>query len=350
MSRDDDFLRAARFEQPQLIPMHFHINPACWQHYDQQQLQELMAAHPLLFPDFVPAPLPIQPQFAAVARADQDFIDDWGCLWRTSENGITGSVVRHPLANWQDLPDFSPPDPGKVCGIGALDWATVAENFAQCRQTGKLRIGGLRHGHTFLQLCNLRGYENLTYDMIDAEPRLQTLCDMVETFNAGIVQRYLQLDVQCMQYPEDLGMQHGPMLSPDCFRKYIKPSYQRLMQPARQHGCLIHMHSDGDIRTLVDDLIDGGVDIINLQDLVNGIDWIGQRLAGKVCIELDIDRQQITPFGSVGEIDALIRTEVETLGSRDGGLMMVYGLYPGVPIANVAAVIDAMQRYADYYA
>ena len=152
-----------------------------------------------------------------------------------------------------------------------------------------------------------------------------------------------------MSYPEDLGMQIGPMLSPDAFRKYIKPSYQRLMAPAREAGCIVHMHSDGDIRTLVDDLIDGGVEVINLQDLVNGIDWIAERLAGRMCIDLDIDRQKITPFGTPAQIDALIREEVEKLGSREGGLMMIYGLYPGVPLENAAALMDAMEKYAPYY-
>ena len=71
-----------------------------------------------------------------------------------------------------------------------------------------------------------------------------------------------------MSFPEDLGMQVGPMLSPNDFRKFIKPVYQKLMAPARDAGCIVHMHSDGDIRLLADDLVEGGVQVINLQDLV----------------------------------------------------------------------------------
>jgi hypothetical protein len=86
-----------------------------------------------------------------------------------------------------------------------------------------------------------------------------------------------------------------------------------------------------------------------LQDLVNGIDWIAEHYASKVCIDLDIDRQKITPKGSPQDIDQLIREEVEKLGSKDGGLMMIYGLYPGVPLENVKALMDAMEKYAGYY-
>lgn len=87
-----------------------------------------------------------------------------------------------------------------------------------------------------------------------------------------------------------------------------------------------------------------------LQDLVNGIDWIAARFAGRVCVDLDIDRQRVTAQGTPAQIDALIREEVAKLGSRRGGLMMIYGLYPGVPLANVKALMDAMERYAGYYA
>ena len=72
------------------------------------------------------------------------------------------------------------------------------------------------------------------------------------------------------------------MLPPAYFLKYIKPSYQRLMKPALDKGIIVHMHSDGDIKALADDLIDSGVQIINLQDLVNGIDWISNRYRGKI--------------------------------------------------------------------
>ena len=139
------------------------------------------------------------------------------------------------------------------------------------------------------------------------------------------------------------------MISPDMFRQFIKPSYQRMMKTARDSGAIIHMHSDGDIRALADDLFDGGVDVLNLQDLVNGIDWIKEHYAGKKCIDLDIDRQKITVFGTPAEVDALVREEVEKLSSPAGGLMMIFGWYPGTPIENIDALMGAMEKYMYYW-
>ena len=53
--------------------------------------------------------------------------------------------------------------------------------------------------------------------------------------------------------------------------------------------------------------------------------------------------------GTPAQIDALVRDEVVRLGSREGGLMMIYGLYPGVPLENAGALMDAMEKYATYY-
>jgi hypothetical protein len=348
MNERNNILKAVRFDQPDYIPMEFHINASCWNHYDQHALQELMAAHPLLFPDFQWQEK-VKPHYGLTQRKDAPYTDPWGCVWTTTDDGITGSVHGHPLASWDDLEAYTPPDPAVTDGTLPITWPDI-KAAEQCKADCNLFEGGLPHGHTFLRLQDIRGYENLIFDMMDNEPRLSKLIEMVEAFNYEVVTRWLRLKPDMLRYPEDLGMQVGPMLSPENFRTFIKPVYQRLMKPARDQGCIVHMHSDGDIRTLIDDLVDGGVEVINLQDLVNGIDWIAERFAGRVCIDLDIDRQEITARGTPDQIDALIREEVTKLGSKAGGLMMIYGLYPGIPMENVAALMDAMERYAGYYA
>lgn len=349
MNHKANILKAVRFERPEYIPMKFHINDACWQHYPQEELFDLIETHPFLFPNYKRPEGQYTPNFAQVASKDKPYTDDWGCLWETTVDGITGTVTKHPLQDWSSFETYKAPDPTTCMGIGPVDWLHVKEHIQKIKLNGDLAFGGLRHGHTFLQLCDIRGYQNLIFDMADQNPHLKKLIHMVEAFNLYIVNQYLDMGVDMMGYAEDLGMQKGPMISPQYFREYIKPSYQRLMKPARDKGVIVHMHSDGDLHDLIDDIIDGGVEVINMQDYVNGIDWIADKFAGKVCIELDIDRQFTTPHGTVHEIDALIREEVQKISRKEGGLMMVYGLYPGVPLKNVKALMDAMERYAFYY-
>ena len=344
-----NYLRTVRFENPDFVPMFFIFNDACYHKYEQDWIFDMMESHPFLFPNFVRPQGHFTPSYLPYSRKDHLYTDDFGCVWKTVMDGIVGVVVEHPLADLDALDSYIFPDPEKCTGIGPINWSEEKARIDRLKEQGQPAIGGLRHGHTFLQLCDIRGYENLLMDMFDEEPRLTQLIGGLEEFNLGIVKQYLAIDLDVMTFAEDLGMQIGPMLSPELFRKYIKPSYKRLMAPAREMGKIIHMHSDGDIRTLVADLIDGGVDVVNLQDLVNGVDWIADNLAGKICVDLDIDRQSIIAHGTPKQIDSHIREAVEKLGSKKGGLMMCHGLYPGVPECNAEALMDAMERFAFFY-
>lgn len=346
----DNFTRAIRFQKPDFIPMRFAINAACWHHYPKNALWDLMDEHKLLFPNFNRPSADWSPNYPLVAIKDKPYTDVMGCTWTTSDYGITGTVTKHPLEDWEAFnTTWQMPDPNTTDGLYKTDWTARKKEWSEKKLQGDSFKGSLRHGHTFLQLCDLRGYENLLSDMMDEEPLLDELIEQLCEFNLAIVHHFVDNGCSSMAYPEDLGMQIGPMLSPDLFRRYIKPSYKKLMKPARDAGIPIHMHSDGDIRTLVDDIIDSGVEVINLQDLVNGIDWIAERFKGKLCVELDIDRQSITRFGTPQQIDELIRKEVSSIATPKGGLCMIYGLYPGVPLENVKALMDAMEKYAFYF-
>jgi hypothetical protein len=342
----ENVLRAVRFEHPESIPVTFGISPGCWNYYEQDALQELMAEHKLLFPDFRPSKEKIVPANPPWRTAGNSYADSWGCVWETAEDGIIGAVIKHPLTDWSDFQNYVAPSPENANGWKHVDWNEIAGNISKARSEGKLAKGELRHGHTFLTLTYLRGYENLLFDMMDEEPKLRELISLVEDFNLGIVRNYLKTGVELFEYPEDLGMQVGPMLTPDQFRQYIKPSYKKLIAPAQEAGCVIHMHSDGDIRDLYEDLLDLGIEALNIQDIVNGVEWMQKNLKGKVCIDLDIDRQDITFNGTPEQIDEHIRNAVNMLGSKSGGLMLRYGLYPGVPLENAKAIMDALERYS----
>jgi len=350
MNAGENLLQQINFDGPDYIPMTFHINASCWHHYSREALLDMMASHPFLFPDFDACDVPEKMEYPPFARADEKFIDPWGCVWETTDDGIIGVVTQHPLESWDDFENFQPPDPNEFIHMGPIDWGQkVKDNGPAISQKG-IKKGVIGHNHTWLRLIDIRGYENTLFDMIDEEPRLYELLEMLENFNRGLVRNYIErCEVKWICFAEDLGMQTGPMLSPECFRKFIKPSYKRLMKATVDSNCIVHVHADGNIHQLVEDVLDCGVQVLNLQDLVNGIDWIKENLKGRVCIDLDIDRQSITVDGSPEQIDALVREEVAKLGSKEGGLMMVYGLYPGVPLENAQAVMDAMEKYATYY-
>ena len=348
MTERENLLRTIRFEGPEWIPMKVYITGSCWNYYGQEALLDLMETHPVLFPGFERPKGPTKRDVKPWQDSAQPYRDPWGCVWETTEDGITGSVTEHPLAGWGDFDGYLPPDPALTKGrlpVGSQDWADEGERIRQQKDEGVFTLGGLPHGHTFLRLFFLRGYENLILDMADEDPRLNELIGLIESFNLYLVRRYVEMGVDQINYPEDLGMQSGPMLSPAQFRSYITPAYNRIMAPAREAGCLIHMHSDGDVRELADDLLGLGIHSLNIQDLVNGIDWIREHLKGRVCVDLDIDRQNVVRCGSPKDVKELIREEVAKLSAPEGGFMIKADIYPGTPLENVRALLDALEAH-----
>ena len=150
--------KSIRFERPDYIPMTFHINNACWTAYPQEALWDLMESHPFLFPDFVRPKDHFVPSYPNVARKDQPYVDDWGCTWETTMDGITGTVTKHPLNDWSNYETYRFPDPEVCMGIGSIDWEEEKRIIKAQKENKHFVNRGLRHGHTFLQITDICGY------------------------------------------------------------------------------------------------------------------------------------------------------------------------------------------------
>lgn len=346
MNYRENALRAFRFQNPAWIPIVSGYPSMMWQHYDPADLQHLMSSHPILFPGYQPGdPRENRVETRPDLIAGVSYTDFWGCVWETNNTGMVGQVKHHPLENWQTFENFKAPDPDQTDGLLPLNWAALRAAAQKARHEDALLGFYLPHGHTFLRMSDLRGYENLMFDMADDDPHLMSLAQMLEDFNLALLRRFIQLKPDLIGVPEDLGMQDRLMVSPRHYRRYIKPSYLKMTSLIKQNGILVHEHTDGYMMQIVDDLVEAGGDILNLQDLVNGIDQIAEHIKGRLAIELDIDRQSVTVNGSPRDIDEHIRECVLKLGDSRGGLALTYQPWPPTPLENIRAVYDALEKY-----
>lgn len=346
MNHRENYLRAYRFQTPERIPIASGYPSMMWAYYNPHDLQRLMATHPILFPGYQPGdPREHRMETRPDLIAHQPYTDYWGCTWETNFTGMVGRVSHHPLADWQNFEEFRPPDPDISDGLLPLDWNAIRYWSEKARQEDQLVAFHLPHGHTFLRLADLRGFENIMYDMTDEDPNFLKLLQMLEDFNLELTRRFIALRPDVIGLPEDLGMQDRLALSPRLYRKFIKPSYLKMSCMIKQNGILVHEHTDGYMMEIIDDLIEAGGDILNLQDLVNGIDNIAKTIKGRLAIELDIDRQAVTVSGTPKDIDNHVRECVLKLNSPQGGLGLIYQPWPPTPIENIQAVWDAMEKY-----
>ncbi len=267
--------------------------------------------------------------------------DRWGCHWLYPLESLDGVCDGHPIASWDDLRAYRPPRPEEF-----TDWARAAESVRTAHASGQTAWGGTDHGFVFLRLTYLRGFNNLMLDLAEGRPELFDLIAIVEGYWFEVARRWVEAGADVVSFGDDLGLQHALPVSPDTWRRFIGPSYRRIFQYCRSHGVHVYLHSDGHVLDIIPDLIDCGVSILNVQDLVNGPENLRRLARGKVYLDLDVDRQRLTVFGKPDEIDAHIRDCIRTLGSPQGGLSLIWGVYPGTPLAGIEAAVGAMARYA----
>ncbi len=277
-------------------------------------------------------------------RAGNKIRDKWGCLWIYPLDYLDGQVIEHPLDDWSKLDAYTAPDPEKY-----TDWERVKKEVRETKEKGILAGGGLDHGFFFLLLTYLRGYENAMVDFAEDNPNLYRLIGIIEDYWLEVVKRWISTGVDMIGFGDDLGLQNTLPISPSAWRKYIKPSYKKFFMLCRENNVHAALHTDGWVVDIMEDLMECGLSMLNPQDVVNGIDNIARILKGKICIDLDIDRQNITYFGTPEDVDQHILNCVKKLGSKNGGLFMQFGAYPGTPVENIAAVIEAFEKYHDYW-
>ncbi len=61
----------------------------------------------------------------------------------------------------------------------------------------------------------------------------------------------------------DMAYNTGPFMSPRHFREFLVPYHKRMFDAFHKRGMPVLFHSDGDIRTVIEDLINAGADMIN---------------------------------------------------------------------------------------
>jgi len=342
MTDRENFLRTVEFRGPRWITCTVGLSPGTWQKY-REDLEAVAIRHPLIFGDIRKGSIDFDAMAPTYGKGEK-FTDNWGVLWENAHGGIEGIPVGHPLADWDKLDTFTPPDPlVKAERADRPDWESTAQRIHSAKQHGRIFWAG---GERFFERLHfLRGYENLMIDFAMDDPHLSRLIDMVIQHNTTLLEKWASLKPDVIWMGDDLGTQSALMVSPAMWRKYLLPGYQKLFKIVRDSGAHCYFHCDGNILEIIDDLIDAGVTILNPQVGANGLDNLVKMCKGRVCVNLDLDRQNILPFGSPQEVRDHVREVVEKFGSPSGGLMIFGECQPNVPLANIEALCQAMEQF-----
>ena len=193
------------------------------------------------------------------------------------------------------------------------------------------------------------GMENYFIKMYENPVLVEALTEKVVDFYVEaneIFFRGLGDRADVMFFGNDFGTQLDLFLSPEMFRKFVLPPFQRLIAVGKKYNKKIMLHSCGSIYRIIPDLIDSGVDILHpIQAQATGM-------------SADCLKQYKNDLAFVGGIDAQsffvkatpdeIRREVHRVKSILGPSIVISPsheeILPNVPAANILAMAQAARE------
>jgi uroporphyrinogen decarboxylase len=286
---------------------------------------------------------------------DNSYLDIWGTRWKKPPSSYYWDMVEYPIKEpaldalkeyrWPD-----PKDPGRTDGLRARA-KTLFEKTDYAIVLDAAGFGVFETGWM------LRGVENFLMDMA-AEPKfaeavMQGVADyLIAMYNRVLAEvgEYLQV----LMVGDDLGTQHGPMISPEAYRKLVKPAQKRVWQFIKSRTkAYLFLHSCGSVRKFIPDWIELGLDILNPVQ-VAARDMDPKELKREFGRDLTFwgggcDTQRVLTFGTPADVEEEVRKRISQFAPGGGFVFnQIHNIQPQVPPENIVRMFETVLKYGTY--
>ncbi|MGI6037735.1 MAG: uroporphyrinogen decarboxylase family protein [Limnochordia bacterium] len=279
--------------------------------------------------------------------------DEWGLVRRRPPGGLYYDVVKSPFAEGitpGQLDKYPWPD-----GSHPSRFVGVAEEITKYHDEGYGVVVNIRGGFIG-QSQFLRGFEGWFLDLALNPEAICDLMDITLQFQLDLIQGMLAEagdKVDVVVYGDDLATQSDLMVSPKMYREYLKPRQAKLFAAIRKLSpAKIHYHSCGSIVSVIEDLIEIGVEVLNpIQVSARGMDpaALKKDFGDKLSFWGGIDTQRVLPRGTVAEVEAEVKLRIDQMAAGGGYVLNpVHNIQADVPPENIVALFDTGLTYGRY--
>jgi uroporphyrinogen decarboxylase len=265
-------------------------------------------------------------------------LDIFGVRWSLSKDGgDVGIVVDSPM---------------KEAGFHGYQFPEIRKDFALelCRRMRDEPRGVFRMFSItmcfFERAWSLRGMENILTDMCLNEAFVAELFERILNHHLALLDLVLDHEFEGVYFGDDWGQQKGLIMGPLMWRKYIKPAMAKLFEKVKGKGKYVILHSCGDLREIMPELIDIGVDVYNtLQPEIYDLKELKREYGKRMSFYGGISTQQFLPMATVQESREMTRTMLELMG-RGGGYILspTHAVTPDIPVSNVLAMVEVARQ------
>jgi len=200
----------------------------------------------------------------------------------------------------------------------------------------------------------LRRIDNFLMDLALNQKEVQRLLD------ALMEQHLITLEKVCesvgdivdiIRFGDDLGMDQGPFMAPETYKKLFRPRHKKLCDYVKKYSRMhTFIHSCGSIYKLIPDLIEAGIEIINPVQ-TNCKDMEPEKLKREFGKDVTFwgggaDTRNILNRAKPEEVKKHVKKRLEIF-SPGGGFVFntVHNILPDVPPENIVAMFEAIEEF-----
>jgi uroporphyrinogen decarboxylase len=264
--------------------------------------------------------------------------DWWGAGWDTRTEGYWPAFS--PLKDSLDLDRHPWPDPNDPALLTSAR-RTILRDGASCFIAPNLGMC------LFERAWSLRGFDATLMDMLERPEWVEELLDRIAEIQLCLCRRFVAAGVAGGYFGDDYGAQRAMLFSPKLWRRLIKPRLARLFAVFADAGLPVILHSDGDIRAILPDLVEIGLTTLNpVQPEVLDHAWLRKEYGARLSFYGGVSTQSVLPVGSVEEVRAATFACARALAPEGTGLLLgpSHRMQSDIPARNVEAMLDAFDE------
>ncbi|MDR0585173.1 MAG: hypothetical protein LBG57_12640 [Treponema sp.] len=316
LSKKENYLRAIKRQSPEWVPS---VNEA------RIRLESVVRDFPVEFPN------------------GETGKDDWGVTWFKGADGphpAERDFVITDIEKWRDQIRF--PD------LDKYDW-NVSAMEAKSVDRNEFLIQGVSDYGCFDRPCKLLGVEECLMAFITNPDDMYELCGAIADFKIEFHHRlYDTIHMDVLYYCEDWATQTSLFISPDLWRKIIKPHTKRIYDDLKKMNVLINQHICGNVSSIIGDICEMGADIWNpCQPASNDLKALKKQYGNRICFEGAIDSQFVlgNPEKDLDDVKAEVKKRINEMALPDGGYLAGPSHWIRYDQAKLDAMEEAIREY-----
>ncbi len=276
--------------------------------------------------------------------------DFWGCYNKAIINNYNTyyELTYHPLGNLKtvgEIENYDWPD------LDWWDYSAIPGIIKKEKQKDDTCIMFFAGG-AFESPWYMRGMEQFLIDIYDEPEIAETISRKVAEFYYKRAMRVIEASgglIDVIGSGGDIGGQRTMILSPEKWRKHIKPYSAKLIIPFKEMGFKTFYHSDGAITPVIDDFIEMGLDVLDPIQ-VGAAEMTPENLyhlfGDRLSFHGAIDEVELLPHASVQEVYDETQRIMGIMGKNNGYIVSPTHQVQGDTSAeNVLAIYRAVDEF-----